>query len=352
VLVPGTGIRTASPKLRETAAGTRATPSPLIHDPTPNHASGLESLSCGISPRPGFGTDDRRRLRRTPPRQQASVDVGMLIKGLPASRPQRQQLFHVDHNADHRWCAGTAKQLQPSDPLSLERASTVAAPRSRIYSDHPHQWVSGTAKWLWPSDPIGHSSSRGISPAAGLKTEFPSLYRGAGDFIAHSSAPCSQARRNWIAESRGKYSPAPQRREMLSEDRPPGRSNSTPSIPSGCSSTDGLARVRQRVARSPSVRSLRGTAYSPASATATSAALSRPSTPPPRWRKVGGAPPSPSSSRARTLTPPPTWERRGAAASWTPTISSTGGSSGATRSWFPKQNSWSLSDAASMAGSL
>jgi len=65
VLGPGAGIRTASPKLRESAAGTRATPSPLIHDPTPNHASGLESLSCGISPRPGFGTDERRRLRRT-----------------------------------------------------------------------------------------------------------------------------------------------------------------------------------------------------------------------------------------------------------------------------------------------
>mmetsp|Transcript_11964 Transcript_11964/g.22902 ORF Transcript_11964/g.22902 Transcript_11964/m.22902 type:complete len:420 (+) Transcript_11964:112-1371(+) len=348
----GAGIRTASPKLLESAAGIRATPTPLISDPVPNHASGLESLSCGISPRPGFGADERRRLRRTPPRQQASLDVALLIKGLPASRPQRPQLFNVDHNADHRWFAGTAKQLQPSDPLQVDRASKVAAPHSRIYPENPHHWVAGTAKWMWPSDPIGHSQARGSLSPAGLKTEFPSLYRGAGDFISHSPAPRSQARRDWISESRGKHSPAPQRREMLSEDHPPGRCQSTPSISSGFNSYDGGGRVRQRVVRSPSLRSLRGTAYGGASATATSAAESRASTPPPRWRRVGGGPPSPSSSRARTLTPPPTWERQGAAASRTPTTSSNCTSYGAVRSCFPKQSSWSPSDVVSMAGSL
>lgn len=347
---PNAGIRTASPKLRENAAGTRATPSPLIFDPAPNHASGLEILSCGISPRPGFGTDERRRLRRTPTRLQSSLDVGMLIKGLPASRPQRQQLFHVDHNADHRWFAGSAKHLQPSDPLALDRTSKSPAPRARIYPEDPHQWVAGTAKWMWPSDPIGHSVARALPPA-GLKTEFPSLHRGAGNLIGHA-IPVASAQRDWIAEKRGKYSPAPQRRDLLSEDRPPGRCRSSPSISNGCNSSDGGGNVRQRIARSPSPRSLRSPAYSSASATATSAAEWRPSTPPARWRKVGGAPPSPTSSRARTLTPPPTWDRRGASASVTPTSSSNCVSSTAVRSWFPKQRSWSISEAASVAGSL
>lgn len=354
---PNAGLRTCSPKLRESAAGTRATPSPLIFDPAPAHASGLESLSCGISPRPGFGTDERRRLRRTPARVQSSLGVDMLIKGLPASRPQRQQLFHVDHNADHRWFAGTAKQLQPSDPLQVDRVSTSPAPRARIYAEDPHQWVAGTAKWMWPSDPIGHSVARALPPA-GLKTEFPSLHRGAGNLIGHA-IPTASARRDWIAESRGKYSPVPQRRDLLSEDRPPGRSRSSPSISNGCNTSDASTanygcHARQRVARSPSPRSLRSPAYtSSASATATSAAEWRPSTPPARWRKVGGAPPSPAPSRARTLTPPPTWERRGASASLTPTASSsTCGGSTAVRSWFPKQRSWSISEAASVAGSL
>jgi len=346
------GIRTASPKLREMVAGIRATPSPLIFDPAPNHASGLESLTCGISPRPGFGTDERRRLRRILPRQHSSVDVSMLIKGLPASRPQRRQRFHVDHNADHRWYAGTAKQLQPSDPLAIDRTSMVAAPRARIYPEHPHQWVSGTAKWMWPSDPIGHTLTRGASSPAGLKTEFPSLHRGAGDLIGHSPGPRSQARHDWITGSRGKHSPAPQRREMLSEDHPSGRCHSKPCTPNGCNSSDGGDRVRQRVSRSPSLRSLRGAAYSSASATATSAAEPRSFTPPPRWRKVGGSPPSPSSSRARTLTPPPTWERRSAAASWTPTTTASSDycSAGAVRRWFPKQSSWSLRDASLQHG--
>mmetsp|Transcript_37222 Transcript_37222/g.73746 ORF Transcript_37222/g.73746 Transcript_37222/m.73746 type:complete len:358 (+) Transcript_37222:203-1276(+) len=336
VLEPGVGVRTASPKLLEGAAGLRTTPSPLVYDPAPNHASGLESLSSGISPRPGFGSDEIQLLCKTPPRRKPWVDESMLIKGSPASRPKRQQQFHVGHTADP-WCfAGTTKQLQPT------------APGKRMYRDDSNQRVAEATKRY----PIGHSLARDALPPAGLKRELPSLYCSVGDLISHSSAPFSQAELEWTAESRGKYSPAPQRREMLSEDHPPGRCQSTPSISSGFNSYDGGGRVRQRVVRSPSLRSLRGTAYGGASATATSAAESRASTPPPRWRRVGGGPPSPSSSRARTLTPPPTWERQGAAASRTPTTSSNCTSYGAVRSCFPKQSSWSPSDVVSMAGSL
>jgi len=330
VLEPGVGVRTASPKLLEGAAGLRTTPSPLVYDPAPNHASGLESLSSGISPRPGFGSDEIQLLCKTPPRRKPWVDESMLIKGSPASRPKRQQQFHVGHTADP-WCfAGTTKQLQPT------------APGKRMYRDDSNQRVAEATKRY----PIGHSLARDALPPAGLKRELPSLYCSVGDLISHSSAPFSQAELEWTAESRGKYSPAPQRREMLSDDRPPGRCHSTPFTQSGCNSSDGQVLVRRRVARSRSVRSPRGTGYSCASATATSAAESRPLTPPPRCRKVGGGPPSPSSSRARTLTPPPTWERRVAVGS------SNCSSSGVAQRWFQKQSSRSLSDASPLAGWL
>lgn len=119
-----------------------------------------------------------------------------------------QHRTYADYALSPKWVMGTARWLQPTDPISHSLDALTAAavspmrtvrPRLRPdYSPNP-RWVPGTAKWLWPSDPFNHLQDSG----GPRKHEPPRLLRSA-------SEPSVQ---EWMVDSRGKFSPAPRRRQ-------------------------------------------------------------------------------------------------------------------------------------------
>merc|ERR1712129_134595 len=124
-----------------------------------------------------------------------------------AYRPCQQRIY-ADYALSQKWSVGTAKWLQPTDPIShsLDALSAAAVspmrtvrPRLRPdYSPNP-RWVPGTARWLWPSDPMNPRRDSG----APRKHEPSRL-------LHNASEPSVQ---EWMIDPHGKNSRISQRRQ-------------------------------------------------------------------------------------------------------------------------------------------